>query len=229
MIPVKILIVFLKTAFSGFQIVGKSETQKLKIKKRWAEMVLRSFGMELVAVGTPPATGASVLVGNHVSYLDIPVLMAALPETTFIAKSDLLTWPIIGAAAAAAGTIFVKRANGSDRALARTQISEQLRKQNQKIVIFPSGTTSLHENKPWKKGAFEIAKETEVPLYLFRIDYLPLRPAAYIDEDQLLSQMKNLIGHSQKKVTLQWLGEFADVQDPAVFAEKLRSKVQVMA
>ena len=130
--------------------------------------------------------------------------ISALPEVTFVAKDDLLKWPIIGNGAKALGTIFVNRGTGSDRSHVRTQVAKVLHEKKSVVAIFPSGTTCLYEEKPWKKGAFEIAKEARVPLQLFRLDYIPLRESAYIDDDNLLDQMARLVKIKNKTVTLTW-------------------------
>ena len=64
------------------------------------------------------------------------------------------------------------------------------------ITIFPSGTTRLTEDQPWKKGAFEIAKDAKVPVQLFKLDYSPLRELAYINDDNLLGKMQQI--HEKK-------------------------------
>jgi 1-acyl-sn-glycerol-3-phosphate acyltransferase len=225
-IPLKLVSVFLKTAESSIKVLNLKKVKRLRAKKDWAEMVLKTFDLELTVVGNPPKNGACLLVGNHISYFDIPALMAARPEVTFIAKRDILLWPIIGSGAAAAGTIFVKRAQGSDRRSVRNRVLKGFKEENQ-IVVFPSGTTTLTENKLWKKGIFEIAKEAGVPIQLFRLEYELLREAAYIDDDQLFAHMKNFVRLRRSRVTLRWLERYAEVTEPQSFAEELRKKVQV--
>ena len=102
---------------------------------------------------------------------------------------------------------------------------DALANKNRSIAIFPSGTTSLREERPWKKGAFEIAKEASVPVQLFRIDYQPLRVSAYIDDDNLLSSMWLLLRTKNKSVSLKWLGKFEKFDQPSTFCEELRQQV----
>jgi 1-acyl-sn-glycerol-3-phosphate acyltransferase len=217
---------FLKTAFYGCQLIGKDVEQAHDVKYRWANEILKTLGFQLSIRGIPPSEGPCILVGNHVSYLDIPVLMASMPSSTFISKDDLLKWPIIGAGAKAAGTIFVSRKKGTDRSLVRDEIIRHLNEQKStKIVVFPSGTTTLEETLPWKKGIFEIAQAARVPVKLFNIRYQPIRESAYIDDDNLLVQMRGLSQLDHKSVTLTWMDQFNEIDDPAIFAESLRNKV----
>ena len=132
--------------------------------------------------GSPSHHTPLLLVGNHISYLDIALLMKACPDFSFVAKHEISRWPVFGPGAKAAQTIFVKRENNSSRIAVREAIGQAF-KNNRRVVIFPSGTTCMNESKPWKKGAFEIAKDHQVLIQPFRISYTPLRTVAYIDKD----------------------------------------------
>lgn len=218
--------IFLKTVTYSLKFNRKTKHEKTLIKQAWGRMVLKSFGFEIQVKGIQPTAKSLILVGNHISFLDIPLLMAFLPDITFVAKDDLKKWPVIGSGAEAVGTIFVRRTSGSDRSHVRNQISNVLQNQQSMVAIFPSGTTCLHEEQPWKKGAFEIAKQANVPIQLFKIDYDPLRESAYIENDNLLDQMANLIKIKGKKATLTWLQQFESSGDSEVLAEQLRLKIK---
>ncbi len=217
--------VFAKTLHYHLRLGNKTESERIVMKKDWGLMVLKSFGFKLQIIGNPPTGISCILVGNHISFLDIPVLLAAAPEVIFIAKDDLIKWPVIGAGAKALGTIFVNRGSGSDRSHVRSQVAKVLHEKKSVVAIFPSGTTCLHEEKPWKKGAFEIAKEANVPIQLFRLNYFPLRESAYIDDDNLLDQMAKVVKFKNKTVTLTWLEQFAPSNNAAAMAHELKEKV----
>ena len=206
---------FFRSAVYGIRARGNTRVQKNKIKHDWGHEVLKIFGYQIEIKGKPPKNGACILVGNHISYLDIPLLLAAAPFSNFIAKDDLKSWPIIGQGADAVGTLFVKRKAGSDRTAVRNQIIKHFSEHpNFQLVVFPSGTTTLDESVRWKKGIFEIAKEIKVPVQLFHITYEPLRESAYIAEDNLLIQMRRAAKFKNKKAMLTWLEEFLVVDDP---------------
>jgi 1-acyl-sn-glycerol-3-phosphate acyltransferase len=215
---------FLKTLFYHFLLRGKSEQECFVIRQKWSQMILKDLKVKLHVTGSAPSGKNIILVGNHISFLDIPVLMAALPEVRFIAKDDILRWPIIGSAAQVCGAIFVKRGSPFAGKKAKKDILNAMEKEC-KIVFFPSATTTLHEEKPWKKGAFEIAKEQNIPLQLFCLEYQPLRECAYIDDDVLLIQMKKILKTPHKQVFLHWMGSFLPEENSALLAEKLRQTV----
>src|ERR1017187_2296693 len=67
---------------------------------------LRIFKFEAQVAGPVPSGG--LLVSNHLSYLDIPV-MASLTPAVFVAKHEIKSWPVIGWLARLAGTLVIDR------------------------------------------------------------------------------------------------------------------------
>ena len=158
------------------------DSNHAELKRLWGEESLRHVGVTIEVIGQVCLDPSVLFVGNHISYLDIPLLMSQVHDISFVAKEEVAAWPLFGHGAKAAKTIFVKREDKADRTKSRQAITEGL-KQGHRIAIFPSGTTCLDEKKDWKKGAFEIAKENHCLVQPFRITYSPLRAAAYIDDD----------------------------------------------
>jgi 1-acyl-sn-glycerol-3-phosphate acyltransferase len=152
-------------------------------KQAWGREMLALLGIKVIIKGKPSTKHPLILVGNHISYLDIVLLFAMVPEVSFVAKEELAHWPIFGAGARKAGTIFLKRGNASARSAVRDTIRDALLVGQKRIALFPAGTTRLDESVPWKFGAFRLAHETGVPMQVFRVRYTPLRRAAYIDKD----------------------------------------------
>ena len=192
-----------------------------ELKRRWAQSVLDFLGFKLVIHGEPPKDGATICVGNHFSFLDILVLMAAHPKVVFLSKVEVKKWPIIGQGAVRVGTLFVDRETRADRSLLRQKIGEQLNEKKAHLVIFPAGTTTLDEAVGWKKGAFEIAKRSDVPVKLFKLSYIPFRESSYIDDDTIIGQTTKLLGIPNKVVTVSWLDQYT-VINALEDAEKLR-------
>ena len=129
-----------------------------RLKTIWAKKILGIVNVDVKVIGIPSLEPSLLLLGNHISYLDIPLLMAACEDISFVSKSELRQWPIIGAAAQLMGTVFVQRDNRNSRQLAKQQIGELLQN-NRRIALFPSGTTCIREAKPWRNGPFEIARD----------------------------------------------------------------------
>jgi 1-acyl-sn-glycerol-3-phosphate acyltransferase len=103
-------------------------------------LFLRLFRVRVVVQGRPPAGEPTLVLSNHVSWLDIPVLGSLLP-LSFVAKSDVAGWPVIGFYARLQRCIFIDRARKSHTASVNTEVAHRLT-QGDTIVLFPEGTTS---------------------------------------------------------------------------------------
>jgi 1-acyl-sn-glycerol-3-phosphate acyltransferase len=82
---------------------------------------------------------SSLLVANHISWLDIPVL-GTQGEMGFLSKAEVRAWPLIGWMSERVGTLFIARgANQMGEAIGR--ICLRMRG-SEPVVVFPEGTTS---------------------------------------------------------------------------------------
>lgn len=174
------------------------------LKKKWSDNILEHLKVNLKVIGAPAHKGPLLILGNHISYLDIPVLLSLVPHISFLSKSEVKYWPLIGALAYKLDTVFVKRGCSKSRQVSRESISKALLSEQKVIAGFPSGTTSLSEAKPWRHGLFEVAYSSKVPVQPFRIKYEPLRPVAYIDEDQFLNHLYKLVQLKEINVTIEF-------------------------
>jgi 1-acyl-sn-glycerol-3-phosphate acyltransferase len=156
--------------------------------QNWARKICRAFDVRVTVRGEAMATEAGLLVGNHMSYMDIPVLMSMEP-LSFVAKAEVRSWPIIGPAAAGFGVIFIER--NSDKS--RKDTGETLRKavleNKRRVVVFPEGTTSLR-GLPWRAGVFKLAQEHQLPMQVMSICYRPAEALAFESPSMLEHAMK---------------------------------------
>lgn len=76
-----------------------------------AGLMTRALGFEIRVVGTPPSSG--FITPNHLGYMDILVLGSIVPQV-FLSRSDVQSWPIIGAYTKMAGTLFIDRKRRSE-------------------------------------------------------------------------------------------------------------------
>lgn len=103
-----------------------------------------------------PADGPLVVVSNHLSMSDIPLLAMAIPrKLTFLGKIELWQNPFIGPLATWYGAIPLDK-NGNDIAAVRRSL--QALKSGGALVVFPEGTRSLEAQLlPGYPGASLIA------------------------------------------------------------------------
>lgn len=106
---------------------------------RWSLGLLHSLGVGLVAEGEFRA-GTTLLVANHVSWLDIAAVHAVCPHARFVSKSDVRHWPLLGWLIGAVGTLFIERGRKRDAMRVVHQMAEALAA-GDVVAVFPEGTT----------------------------------------------------------------------------------------
>ena len=94
------------------------------------------FGLRLKAMGEPQ-TGAVLMVANHISWLDVPVLHSAC-AMGFVSKAEVDNWPVFRYIARTGSTIFHQRGN-HDSAAGVSSLMAQRLKQDRAVAIFPEG------------------------------------------------------------------------------------------
>jgi 1-acyl-sn-glycerol-3-phosphate acyltransferase len=106
----------------------------------WSTKTLRLMGIALQVEGSV-RPGGTLLVANHVSWLDITALHAVVPHARFVSKADIQSWPLLARLADAADTLYLERERKRD-ALRVVHLVAQALDQGQTVAVFPEGTTS---------------------------------------------------------------------------------------
>ena len=128
-----------------------------------AERVLRALHVDVQRVGPWPTVPA-LYVANHLSWLDILVLLVALPDARLVAKDEVGRWPLIGAFARAADTIFVARARRASLPQTVQAIAARL-DADTPVLLFAEGTTGDgSEVLPFRSSLFDAAVRTGRPV-----------------------------------------------------------------
>jgi 1-acyl-sn-glycerol-3-phosphate acyltransferase len=146
--------------------VTRSERVPAGLVRWWAGRFIRLGGWTVRISGMERIPeGGVVLVANHQSLTDIPLLFSVFRrEIRFIGKRELGRVPVFGKAMRAAGHLFVDREDPRDAVRLIRKAAESLEK-GRALVVFPEGTRSgdgsIGEFRP---GAFHIAWKTGYPL-----------------------------------------------------------------
>jgi len=128
----------------NFWLLRLRGSVSLEMRAMWAQessrRALAGLGIECRVTGQPPLRG--LVVANHLSYLDILVLSAAMP-CFFVAKSEIGRWPVFGMAARICGTIFVDRTSRASAQPAAEEVTERLKLSIPiPVLLFPEGTST---------------------------------------------------------------------------------------
>jgi lyso-ornithine lipid O-acyltransferase len=116
--------------------------------------IRRRLAIPLHVEGPVPAGG--LIVSNHLSYLDVLLFGAVMP-CGFVAKREVRGWPVFGALARAAGTMFVHRERGAQSEEAAAQMEERIRA-GVPVLLFAEGSSSDGSVVlPFRSSLFEAA------------------------------------------------------------------------
>jgi len=127
---------------AGFGYPFMSMEGRRRALQRWSAALARHLAANLSIHGVPPqhAAGPFLLVANHVSWLDIFVINAAVP-TRFVAKSEVRRWPLVGWLCVKTDTLFIERDRRRDLARLDNLIDDALRA-GAGMGVFLEGTTT---------------------------------------------------------------------------------------
>ena len=217
----------IKTLFS--RITQADQEARVNV---WARQMLQIVGIELVVVGTPPASGPMLLVANHISWLDILVMHAAR-HCRFVSKSDVKAWPLVGTFADGAGTLYVARESRRDAHRVVGQMAERL-KVGDILAVFPEGTTGdgitlLHFHANLIQAAIEAAAPIQ-PVGLKFLDAasgdMSFAPSYVGDETLVGSIWRTLTAPPLKAVVVFGAAQSADGRNRRVWAQSLRDDIE---
>ena len=142
---------------------------RLWLKQRWSRQLLEILGVRLDA-HLNGITPGSLVVANHISWLDIYALNAARP-VAFVSKSEVRSWPLIGWLAAHTDTLFIRRSSRQDAIEACGILARRLG-ESLDVAIFPEGTTTDGSAVLEFKGAlFQSAIDAGRPVQPVSIAY----------------------------------------------------------
>jgi 1-acyl-sn-glycerol-3-phosphate acyltransferase len=165
-------LIILSTASFGvvsfvISLFDRKPPRQLRVARAWARSLLQITGVKLTVEGLDRIQpgGNYVFVSNHVSYMDIPVVLGTIPEEfLFLAKSGLFKIPFLGTHLKTAGHVSVPQEDprSSIKTLQRTAA---LLHDGRSTLVFPEGGRSeTGELQEFKDGAAFLAIRAQIPL-----------------------------------------------------------------
>lgn len=189
------IVVGLLTELLVFPLMGLPRRQC--VIQAWSRVLLALCGVRMQCQGRPILEGPVLWVSNHVSWLDIFVI-DAVRCTSFIAKSDIRRWPVIGLLVAWAGTLFIDRQQRHAVREAGRQIRNRFER-GDAVGLFPEGTTTDGMDvRPFHAGLFEAALQAGVPVQPVALRFLQhgrrTGRFAFVGEQTLVGNLWVLLG-----------------------------------
>lgn len=138
------------------------------LNRLWSKLQLRMYLMPVKVTGKEYIDPAQhyVFAPNHSSYIDIPMILAAVPGfINFVGKKSLTKVPLWGKIYDA---LYISVDRDSPVSSAKAYISSKKSLEaGRSVVIFPEGKISPESGRnllPFKDGPFKLAIEKQVPI-----------------------------------------------------------------
>jgi 1-acyl-sn-glycerol-3-phosphate acyltransferase len=159
--------------------------------QRAARKLMRALGIRWSIVGAPIRPGA-LLAGNHVSWLDIVVMMAVDERVRMVSKVEVGAWPVIGRLARDRRTIFVDRSRPLSLPGTVAQVATALRA-GDAVQVFPEGTTTCGAHPArWRPAFLQAAIDAGAPVQRFTLLF-STPAAAFVDDENLLASLRRVL------------------------------------
>jgi len=151
--------------------------------RRWSKKLLAICNVTVeLAPGSAPVLEHSMVVANHVSWLDIFVVHSLYPSH-FVAKAEIRSWPLAGWLAEKAGTVFIARGNRRDLRHIFKGLVHSL-ENGQRVAFFPEGTTAAQGALlPFHANLFEAAIDARAMVQPFALAYRDASGASHPSVD----------------------------------------------
>jgi len=197
----------------------------------WSAKTLRLLGLTLRVHGQAHP-GPTLMVANHVSWLDIMALHAVCPQARFVSKAQVRHWPLIGRLVDAGGTLYIERERARD-AMRVVHLMAEALSQGQTVAVFPEGTTADgHRLLPFHANLLQSAVATATPIQpvalRFSDAHQPVSEAAqYLGETTLAQSLWRIAMAQDMVVTLHFLAAHATAHaERRALAQRLRQEIE---
>lgn len=130
---------------------------KRRLPVVWHRMACALVGIRVREIGRAAGDRPLLITANHVSWLDITVLGSRMP-LSFVAKSEVASWPVFGLFARLQRSVFVERERRSATARTASELGARLA-EGDAMVLFAEGTSnSGNEVLPFRSALIGAAR-----------------------------------------------------------------------
>ena len=138
-----------------------------RVTQGWSRLWLAVTGTRLTVRGTVADVDRPyIVISNHGSWLDIMANFLAVPlPLRFLSKKELFRVPLMGQAMRALGMVEIDREHAQTMHEAINDGVAQVARRGESVMVYPEGTrTRTGEMRPFKKGAFRMAIDNQLPI-----------------------------------------------------------------
>lgn len=185
------------------------KSRRENLQRRYARAALGCLGMRLRIVDNratgqgasnagfaDPGTAVMVVTG-HIGWADV-VSLAAVQPVSFVARADMVDWPVLGKLAQLTRVIPIERARLRELPGVVGQVAQRLAEGN-RIAVFPEGTTWCgRAYGSMRPAMFQAAIDTATPVQPVRLRYLdrhgvPCTVPGFVGEDTFADSAKRVL------------------------------------
>ncbi|WP_345291561.1 lysophospholipid acyltransferase family protein [Kangiella marina] len=202
------LLTLVTALFNRSESLKKTVRPKIDhVIHRWGNSLTNAVRLRWTLEGDLEAEAQAgrrvIIVANHSSAYDIPLIFAALPGSIrMISKKELFKIPLLSRAMKTAEILSIDRQN-RQQAIKDLEIAKEKMESGIRICMFPEGTrSSTGELFPLKKGAIRLAIDTDALII----------PVAIEDIYKVLPNKKWLQMRLNQKVTVK-VGKAIDCRE----------------
>ncbi|MBC7300949.1 MAG: 1-acyl-sn-glycerol-3-phosphate acyltransferase [Nocardia sp.] len=188
--------------------VATPKSRRERLQRRYARAALSCLGMRLRIIDNRSPeqastegfadTGTAVMVvAGHIGWADV-VTLAAVQPVSFVARADMVEWPLLGKLAQLTRVIPIERARLRALPGVVGQVAERLSAGN-RIVVFPEGTTWCgRAYGSMRPAMFQAAIDTGTPVQPVRLRYLdgagmPCTVPGFVGNDTFADSAKRVL------------------------------------
>jgi 1-acyl-sn-glycerol-3-phosphate acyltransferase len=190
-------------AFSPWLRSKSPENWPDHIVTQWSRRLCRILHLQVTYHGMPATTG-TLLVANHISWLDIFALLSIF-RVVFVAKQEIEEWPLLGWLVRRVGTLFIRRGRFEASTLAHREIVDALA-QGTAVLFFPEGkATDGTQVYRFHARLFESAIQARVPVQPIALRYPhgeEISTIAPYTDLSFLAHVWRLVGEPELKVEI---------------------------
>ncbi|GLW71834.1 1-acyl-sn-glycerol-3-phosphate acyltransferase [Kitasatospora phosalacinea] len=194
-----------------------------RLVRWWSRLLLAVLGVRVRAVAVPGRrSGGSLLVSNHISWLDV-LLVGAVRPGRMLAKTEVGRWPVLGPLTSWGGTLFIDRERLRSLPGTVAEIAAVLRRGG-RVVVFPEGSTWCGRGGGrFRPALFEAAVRADVPVQPLVLRYRtadgrPSTAPAFVGEDGLLASVWRVVSVRGLCAEVEFLPQLP----PALFPDRRR-------
>lgn len=169
-----------------------TQAQRDALIRQWNADVLRHLGVKREVRGEL-AHGATLVVSNHVSWMDI-MAINSVRTCQFVSKIEVASWPIVGPMVTLAGTLYIDRSKRRDAQRVLHVMANQL-KAGRCLAVFPEGTTGpgpqlLHFHANLLQAAIDAQSDVQVVVLRYADAVHAFSPhASYVGDTSLAQSL----------------------------------------